>query len=141
MQEGPKEHDEKEVPGLEDKDRLCSNYCSHSNWNWSPCKEKGSGNYCWGILSFELTQLHIGSLSCQSRLERWALYALPNQNSWSITCINHPMSAPVTESPSFLPHTWHTCSVCCSMSSQATQLEQLCDFYWLQYYREVIWTH
>jgi hypothetical protein len=47
---------------------------------------------------------------CHSRLERWVLYALANQNSWSITCTNHPMSAPVT-SPSFLQHTWHTCSL------------------------------
>jgi hypothetical protein len=40
---------------LQDKDKFCSKYHSHSNWDWSLCKEKGSGKDCWEILSFEFT--------------------------------------------------------------------------------------
>jgi hypothetical protein len=46
-------------------------------------------------------------------------------------------------SKSTLPTTYspYLLSVFCWKGSQATQLEQLCDFYWLQCYREVTWIH
>jgi hypothetical protein len=100
-----------EVPGQEDKEKFWSNEHSHLNWDWSLHNEKGFGKECWGILSFEFTQSNIKSLSCHSSFGWWVLYAYANHSRCLISCTNHPMSAPVTASPSCLVHTWHTWSL------------------------------
>jgi hypothetical protein len=139
MQQDPIEHDKKEVHGLEEKGKFYRNYCSHSKWDWSPCKGKGFGKTTEGLYHLNPLRYRIPFLSLKS----WG--AGPVCISQSEQQVNHMhqcSSEGTSDSKSTLP----TCilaifPLCCWENSQATQLDHLCDFYWLQCCRDVTWTH